>query len=179
MKKILAVGYFGFGNLGDEACLEAFKNKVGGDRIDVLYFSGRQGASFSDLSRLNDLKDYLAVAFVGGNLLQNKTSKRSLYFYLSVIRAAKRQGVPVCFISSGIGEIYGARDTKATEKALGRVTFFGARTSKDLEKSRSAQASLIMPDLSFLHSAEVAARRLMGCVKRTKGILTWYSKRYG
>lgn len=159
MKRILAVGYFGFGNLGDEACLEAFKNKVGGDRIDVLRLSGRQGASFSDLSRLNGIKDYLAVVFVGGNLLQNKTSKKSLYFYLSVIRAAKRQGVPVCFISSGIGEIYGSRDARATEKALGRVTFFGARTASDLKKSQSAKASHIMPDLCFLHSVEAAARR--------------------
>ena len=157
--KILLIGYFGFGNLGDEAALEAFIENVKGVECEVLRLSGRLGASFSDLSRLNGERNYRAAIFVGGNLLQNETSHRSLYFYLSLINILNRKGVPIYFVSSGIGPICGYIDRKRTQKALQRVKFFGARTLSDIEKLPQGTPVKIMPDLAFFKSAPSPPRQ--------------------
>lgn len=120
MTSIVVSGYYGFGNAGDEAILaamiEAFTELE--PNIEITVLSGnptdttiRHGVK--SIFRLN----YPAIAQVlsksdllvsgGGSLLQDVTSERSLYYYLSVMLMAKKLGKPIMLYGQGIGPVSG------------------------------------------------------------------------
>ena len=97
MAKVLVCGYYGFGNLGDEALLSGLLSGLK-DQHDVTILSGnpeitKQLHNVKAVHRYKSLFSALftcdAVILGGGGLLQNKTSNRSLFYYLFVLRAAK------------------------------------------------------------------------------------------
>ncbi|HCX62322.1 MAG TPA: polysaccharide pyruvyl transferase CsaB, partial [Clostridiales bacterium] len=102
MKKILLAGYYGFGNLGDEAILEMALKQILEitDRKNIIVLSGNKEITskkyniatidrYNVLSIIFKLKSTDAIVFGGGSLLQDITSKRSIYYYLFLIRLAK------------------------------------------------------------------------------------------
>lgn len=120
MREIVVSGYYGFGNAGDEAMLAAMievLTEMDSDcRITVL--SGnpddtrrRHGVAaidrmnYAELVRVLRRSDLLISG--GGSLLQDVTSERSLYYYLSVILLAKLVGTPVMLYAQGIGPVRG------------------------------------------------------------------------
>lgn len=157
MKSIVVIGYIGKGNIGDEICAKVLLENLAPHAVcEVLQVARHPIRELLKMRRLIRSAD--AVVFAGGNLLQNRTSNRSLYYYLRIIRLAKRYGVTVLFASSGIGEVLGGRHRAMTYGVLGGgVRFFGARTTHDAARAmkiRGAEVS-IMPDLSFAISHDI------------------------
>lgn len=111
-------GYYGYGNLGDDAVLLAvsrqlrqLKNPV---RLTVLSRHPEDTARqyglpaihrFSPIKVYKTLKSSDVLISGGGSLLQDKTSTRSLMYYLTVIRLAKLVKKPVFLYANGIGPI--------------------------------------------------------------------------
>ena len=121
MSKIVISGYYGFCNAGDEAMLSAmigaFWDLEPGIRITVISGNPRDTAErhgvkavhrfdMAGIARAVGEADLLLSG--GGSLLQDVTSDRSLYYYLSSMWLAKRLGTPVRLYGQGIGPVGGS-----------------------------------------------------------------------
>ena len=131
MAKLLLSGYYGFGNLGDEAILastvEAIGRRAPGVDISVLSANPSETSvshgikAFNRMSpggvvsaiRASDL-----VVFGGGSLLQDATSFRSLSYYIAFIYLTKVLGKPLVVYANGIGPLRSALGKRLTRAAL-------------------------------------------------------------
>ena len=133
-------GYFGCGNLGDDAILQGLLEELSNSHphVELLALTDRPRRSkgrfgVTCVHRKNPLSVgralFLSDGFLcgGGSLLQNLTSRRSLYYYLGLLRQAKRMGcVPVLF-AAGIGPLLGERDPARTAAVLRECPYIGLR----------------------------------------------------
>jgi len=146
VKKILLAGYYGFGNLGDEAILEMAINQILEitDRKNITVLSGNKEATknkydVNTIDRYNVFSIFYrlvksdAIVFGGGSLLQDITSKRSIYYYLFLIRIAKITGNKVIMLSQGIGPIVSKKSKRAVESTLGMVDYITVRDKHSKE----------------------------------------------
>lgn len=121
MSEIVISGYYGFANAGDEAMLTAMIEVLTDldPEVKLTVISGnpadtRERHGVAAIHRLN----YPAIIRVlshsdllisgGGSLLQDVTSDRSLYYYLSIMILAKKLGKPVMLYAQGIGPVRGS-----------------------------------------------------------------------
>ncbi len=127
-KKIVVSGYYGYGNLGDDAILGMICRDLS-DEYDLTVLSARP----EETARIYGVKAihryrYFAVRRAvseadlllsgGGSLLQDLTSTRSLRYYLAVIRMARRACTPVMIYANGIGPILREKNRKRTAEVL-------------------------------------------------------------
>lgn len=116
--KYAILGYHGFDNCGDDAVLgkmiEGIRENDRDAGITVLSHRPRKterAFTVSAVSRHNPISILFTlisceVLYVGGGtLLQTKTSKRSLYYYLTVIKLAKLFNKTVVYWGNGIGPL--------------------------------------------------------------------------
>lgn len=118
--RIAVSGYYGCGNIGDEAVLtgivESFARRCGPGRVEFTVFSadprdteqrhGLRGVDRMNLSLLRQtLRESDLLLSGGGSLLQDSTSLRSLLYYLGVIRLARACRTPVMLYAQGIGPL--------------------------------------------------------------------------
>jgi len=146
VKKMLLAGYYGFGNLGDEAILEMTLEQIFEitDRENITVLSGNKAITskrynvntidrYNVLSILNALKSADVLIFGGGSLLQDVTSKRSIYYYLFLIRLAKLMKNKVVMLSQGIGPITCENSIKAVRSTLSLVDYITVRDKHSKE----------------------------------------------
>ncbi len=121
MSEIVVSGYYGFANAGDEAMLAAMIEALTDidPTLKITVISGnpedtRRRHGVAAVYRLNYpeiakilLRSQLLISG-GGSLLQDVTSDRSLYYYLSIMMLAKKLGKPVMLYAQGIGPVKGA-----------------------------------------------------------------------
>lgn len=140
MVRVVISGYYGFANAGDEAMLSAI---VGSLRdiipdVHITVITGncrmtREHHNVHAVHRMNFLSIAAAIRRCdilisgGGSLLQNVTSSRSLYYYLGIMRIALFFHKPVMLYAQGIGPVLGAKERRAVQKVLQRVTVIGVR----------------------------------------------------
>lgn len=148
-RRAVVCGAYGMGNLGDEAMCEAVSRALLGHGFEVSVIT-RQAASrtfepgvkaidFFDLvSTFLALKSADTLIMGGGSLIQNVTSRRSLYYYLGIMRLAKRLGCEVKMFACGIGPVSGERDIRRTSEVLNSCTDeISVRDEKSLEALRA------------------------------------------
>lgn len=120
MNKVLISGYYGFGNAGDEAMLSSIVVGLRSrySNIEIVVISGDPEATasvynlkairrFDATAILREMRKSDLVISGGGSLLQDITSERSLWYYLSIIQLAKFMGKKVMLYGQGIGPING------------------------------------------------------------------------
>ena len=116
-KKILIFGYFGFKNRGDDLILLSLVTNLR-ESSDITVLSKRPESTTKELSvravnRWNPFSVFWQVLRArsvvggGGGLFQNKTSTRSLFYYLTIILLSKMLFKRVVLLSQGIGPIQG------------------------------------------------------------------------
>jgi len=141
---ILLVGYYGYGNAGDEFLLHQTKHFLADTlpREPIVWFSKLKTFLYIPMASF--------VVFGGGGLLQNKTSNRSLYYYLSLLFFAKLCRKPIVLLSQGIGPISGRVSNWLTGYALSRCSFISVRdlVSYRISKSYNPKTTQSI-DLSF------------------------------
>ncbi|MBV8642902.1 MAG: polysaccharide pyruvyl transferase CsaB [Candidatus Eremiobacteraeota bacterium] len=149
--RFLLSGYYGFGNLGDEALLEVIVEQLRarwpGCAVDVLSGDppgtartyGVEATPRMDVARVRAAIDRADVVLSGGGgLLQNVTSLRSLLYYSGVIRSAIRAGKPTMVFGQSVGplDFWGRAVVRNFCKGLEAATVRDAR-------SRALLASLL------------------------------------
>jgi polysaccharide pyruvyl transferase CsaB len=124
--RVLLSGYYGFGNVGDEAILAALATglRSHGHEVEVLSAdpdATRRSHDVTASRRLTGLPWALARADAlvsgGGGLLQDATSLRSLRYYLGVLRAARATGLRTVVYGQSIGPL-SSRGRAWTARAL-------------------------------------------------------------
>ncbi|MBP5094092.1 MAG: polysaccharide pyruvyl transferase CsaB [Abditibacteriota bacterium] len=145
-RKILLSGYYGFGNAGDEAVLSGILSSLSealdGD-ITVLSSNPAYTLEHHNVSAVHRYKQLLpAVAGCdllisgGGSLLQDATSKRSIYYYLAVLRLAQIMGKKTMIYAQGIGPVNSNAARKATAKAINKADAVTVRDTESAELLR-------------------------------------------
>ena len=200
-------GYFGCGNLGDDAILQAFieytRTHYPDMRIFALTKKPREDARrfgvqcYNRKNPISLLKAFLrADAFLcgGGSLLQNVTGKLSLYYYLSMLHLCGLCGALPILYAAGIGPLHGKNARNATQKTLARCAYISLRDEESLRflKTQSldsaklhlgADAALLLPSpptsrtAFLLKSIDVAQNCRYVCVCLKSGKHTADSRR--
>lgn len=116
--KVLISGYYGYGNIGDEAILAVMLEELRArwpDLEQIVVLSGpdrtvARGEGVRGIGRWNpfqfsrELRDTDAFMSGGGGLIQDQTSTRSACYYLGGISAASRR-CPTFLVGQGIGPL--------------------------------------------------------------------------
>ena len=138
--QIVLLGYYGFGNLGDNALLRASikraKKAYGGKIIsaltkspkrDRLDFGIRCVNRYSPLSIIRELWGAEVLILGGGTLLQDSTSLRSLIYYSSVIKLAKALGLRVELWGNGLTRPRAVLAARLVKWAIANSSYVGLR----------------------------------------------------
>lgn len=150
MGKILISGYYGFSNAGDEAMLTAIVTslKQQDPQVELTVISGNPEVT----ARLHPVKavhrfdlpgicramagtDLLLSG--GGSLLQNVTSRLSLYYYLSLIALAAVMGKKIMLFAQGIGPIRGWFSRRLTRLVCRQADLITVRDDGSLDDLKS------------------------------------------
>lgn len=148
--KAAVSGYYGFGNLGDDAILHAICGMfrlfpvpvrltvLSNNPSDTIRQYGLNAVPrFSPMELLRTLKNSDILISGGGSLLQNKTSTRSLLYYLAVIRLAQLLQKPVVVYANGIGPLIGGRNRRLVRKIIDKCALVTLRDHQSLQELRS------------------------------------------
>lgn len=124
-------GYYGFRNNGDDALLLALTDDIKKEYKDarMVVLSNRpkettQIYRIDAVHRLNLMKiahifkNTKVLIFGGGSLLQDETSSKSLWYYLSVIKLAKKCGTKVMQFANGFGPVSRKHNKKITASVI-------------------------------------------------------------
>ncbi|MDF2839796.1 MAG: csaB [Clostridia bacterium] len=140
MKKVVILGYYGFGNSGDEAILTTIVRDLrkADPNIHITVMSQNPDATSREhqvkaIGRMNifqiirNIKGCDLFVSGGGSLLQDITSTRSLYYYLFIIRMALFFGRKVILYANGIGPINHESNREQVKKVIDRVNVITLR----------------------------------------------------
>ncbi len=134
MHRLLISGYYGFNNIGDESVLrtvtDALREGLEDIDITVLSASPEDTAEKYGVKAVARMKPLAIIRAVwncdllisgGGSLLQDATSRRSIHYYLLIIRLALLFGKKVFIYSQGIGPIRSRYNRRLTRRVLRHV----------------------------------------------------------
>jgi polysaccharide pyruvyl transferase CsaB len=133
-KRLVLAGYFGRGNLGDDAILLGFVNGV--RELDYQYTVicgtpeylmrdyGLRGVGHLDFKAVRSVIEQCdALVFPGGSVFQDVSSVRSVAYYADLVKQAKKAGKKVVMLGQGVGPL---------NRFLGKRLATGAFQAADL-----------------------------------------------
>ena len=144
---VALLGYYGFGNLGDDLLLEAFLGllrEAGVPEDRVIVFSSkpsetRSGRSvqsadrWSPASLWTTLRRSKTLLYGGGGLFQDATSVRSAVYYASVAHLARAAGCAPWSFGQSFGPFRTRAGAALSRSAVRRMRFRGVRDLRSLE----------------------------------------------
>lgn len=177
MKKefdVLLLGYYGFGNLGDELLCEASLRLLAScgvprERAAVLsadprLSEERYGVRAFNRWSLRELRRACSASATlllgGGGLFQDSTSARSCFYYYAAVRVARLLGLKVWAEGQSAGPLRGRVPLALTRAAFSSCCHIGVRDAGSLSllASMGLRASL-SPDLVM----SLPVERVDGC----------------
>jgi len=165
--KLLLAGYYGSGNLGDEAILQALLSQLRKkypDAVITVLSQDAEGTSnaynvasirkYSLFQILISIRNCDAFILGGGGLLQDVTSARSLCYYSVLLFLAKFFGKKTILLGQGIGPVRNRWILKRALKGIDLVTVRDEMSLKELMVISAKPRKLVKTaDLSFLLGA--------------------------
>ena len=149
MKRIVVSGYYGAKNAGDEAMLAAMLEVladldpelhitvISADPADTERRHGVHAVgSFAMGGILGALRRTDLLISGGGSLLQNVTSRRSLYYYMGIILLALMLGKKVMLYAQGIGPVTGRFACRCMRWLGNRVSLITVRDEGSMAELR-------------------------------------------
>ncbi len=162
-RQVVISGYYGYENLGDETILGTICSRYQ-DKYDLVVLSKQPHLTekkfgVTAISRFHMIKVQRAIGSCdllisgGGSLLQDRTSTRSLMYYLSVMHLAQRKKKHVVVYANGIGPVRGKRNRRMVVKVLQKASAITLRDEDSLQELRnmglSRQDILVTADPVF------------------------------
>ena len=143
---VVLSGYYGFHNSGDDALLlailKSLREKMPNIRTLVLSATPQETARiyktdaihrFSVSAVARAFSKAHLLLFGGGSLLQDVTSKKSLWYYLYIMRMARKKGAGVYVYANGIGPLHGKNRNRAA-RAVEAADMVTLRDQASLEE---------------------------------------------
>ncbi len=145
-RDVLLCGYYGYGNVGDDALLRAaiFRARERFPTRGIVALT-RRGARDEwqfgipcirrdrPLAVMRAIRRAEVVVFGGGTLLQDATSRRSLFYYVWLLRYAQKHEIPCELWGNGIGTLTRRGSEEAVASVLSRCHYVGLRDGRSLE----------------------------------------------
>jgi polysaccharide pyruvyl transferase CsaB len=193
-KLVLVSGYYGFGNLGDEAILEELTNElkklVSPSQIVVLSNNPEQTKSafgvdavdrWKPANLLPLLKNTALFISGGGGLFQDTTGIKSTIFYGCQILLVRALGRKVCVYAQGIGPLKSGAAKSLARTSLSQANFLTVR-DKDSQKllaDWNISAALTADPVWCLDQTAIPANALnqIGKLKSSPGLTVGLSLR--
>ena len=145
-RSVVVSGYYGYRNLGDDAILEMICRDFAADSdITVLSRRPRETARYYGVNTVHRFRMLRVLRAIrnadlllsgGGSILQDKTSTRSLLYYLIVLKSALRSGVSTAVYANGIGPIRSKRNRRRTGNVLKNVDWISLRDQDSADMVR-------------------------------------------
>jgi polysaccharide pyruvyl transferase CsaB len=131
--KILLSGYYGFGNVGDEAVLQSIREGIAkylpDAELDILTSSRK-----AILKIIKSIKNTDIFISGGGTLFQNKTSNRSFLYYIGLVGLALTLRKRVMIFAQGFGPLTGFINRHLIKFILNRVELITLRDQDSYDK---------------------------------------------
>ncbi len=147
---ILISGYYGFENAGDDSIaasmIKNIREKNPDAKITIFCKNPRRNAKkygvraigrFNIFAMLSEMRHAKLLISGGGNLLQNTTSSRSLFYYTSIIKLAKKCGLKVFVCANGVGPVFGEKHEKNVHDTLSLADKITFREPQSIEYVKS------------------------------------------
>lgn len=158
---VVICGAYGHSNAGDEAILKEIINELRATENDIrITVVSKKSRHTKALHAVNAVPRWNLLAlrrelrraklFIsgGGSLIQDVTSRRSLFFYLYTIAMAKKCGCRVQMYGCGIGPINNERDRRwsasVMEKYVDIITLRDPDSMKLLEELKVTKPEMII-----------------------------------
>lgn len=143
---IIISGYYGYDNVGDDSLLppmvEGIRKRLPDAKITVLARHPKKVARicktrtvnrFNLFGVLSEMKHARLLISGGGSLLQDGTSKKSLFYYTYIINAAKKRGLRVMIYANGLGPLSAPASRKSAAAAIEAADYVSLRERDSLE----------------------------------------------
>lgn len=152
-QRVLFSGYYGLGNAGDEAVLAAsaslFRSRK--PELELTALSANPAAT-REAFGIRAAPRMRPAAFAairrcdlflsgGGSLLQDRTSLKSLFYYLLLLDYARRSGKRTMVFAQGIGPLVRPAARRWTARILSRVDAITVRDAESAELLRDIGVS--------------------------------------
>ena len=147
---IIISGYYGFDNIGDDAMLkgivENLRLKRPGARLAILSKAPVRTALTYRVNTFNRLNILDATRVMrparlfihgGGNIVQDSTSTRSLFFYLTITMLAKIMHTKVMFFGNGFGPLIKPFNRRVSGRVLNHADVITVREKLSLGELES------------------------------------------
>jgi len=149
MKNVLISGYYGFNNTGDEAMIETMSVLLAKKDCALIVLSSNPertkelyNVQAYDRYKISEvikaIKQADIVVSGGGTLFQDITSKKSIWYYLAIVKLAQFFRKKVCVAYQGIGPIDTKLYRKMTKNILNKksVKLIGLRDNQAIEYAK-------------------------------------------
>ena len=158
---ILVCGAYGRGNAGDDAILEAILTELRQiDQDAPIWVLSRKPKRTRLAYRVNSIYAFAPIKWFyrmgrtklyingGGSLMQDVTSRRSLWFYLLTIWCAKNRKNKVLMYGCGIGPVLRPSNRKLTARVLqscvDAITLRDAHSKAELDDMRVTAPQIVL-----------------------------------
>lgn len=169
MKKILLVGYYGYGNLGDELMRKSIKDFLINENFEILELlpkSKKENNSFERFNVFSIIKAILKSDIVicgGGGILQDKTSLNSFLYYYFVFKLSAFLGKPLIFFGNSFGPFKRYLSRKLFRNLLkNKKLYIFARDEVSYKYVKLCNQKSILgtdPAISFLKNVELKSKK--------------------
>lgn len=165
---IIISGYYGFGNLGDDTLLRSLIGSLRREKPDVkitvlcakpqkmrALYGARTVNRYNIFSIMSEMKSAKMLINGGGNLIQDGTSRKSLFYYTAVMKLAKKMGLKLALYANGIGPLYDKRSRRLASDVIESADMITLRDPESLELLReigcdsAADRALVSADPAF------------------------------
>lgn len=146
-KTAVISGYYGYHNLGDDAILLSIRRRLAAlsDDVELVALSNAPDSTleeydvkavqrFQPMQVRKAIKNADLLISGGGSLLQDRTSTRSLMYYLSVIRMALHYKKPVMLYANGIGPVSKSKNRRRVQAVVSKADCITLRDADSLQE---------------------------------------------
>ncbi|MBQ9313999.1 MAG: polysaccharide pyruvyl transferase CsaB [Clostridia bacterium] len=131
MKNVLISGYYGFNNTGDEAMIETMSSLLAKKNYGLIVLSSNPertkelyNVQAYDRYKISEVKKAIKnsdmIVSGGGTLFQDITSRKSILYYLGIIKLAQMQHKKICIAYQGMGPLASSFNRIITKNILNK-----------------------------------------------------------